>query len=83
MIFVLATIGFGLGAGGYFAIAQGYTEFGGKLVVGLGACFFGAAVLGWYLLLAVIITTMELPIPDLPIFDLSNVIKARPRTKQA
>lgn len=25
---------------------------------------------------------MELPIPDLPLFDLSSVIKARPRGKQ-
>lgn len=82
-IFVFATIGFGLGAGGYFAIAAGYMEFGNMLVVGLGACFFGAACLGWYLLLAVMITTMELPIPDLPVFDLSNVIKARPRGKQS
>lgn len=79
LIFVLATIGFGFGAGGFFQLAQGNTVIGGRCVVGLGACFFAADLLGWYLLLAAIIQIMELPIPDLPVFDLSTVIKARPR----
>lgn len=79
LIFVFATIGFCMGAGGFFQLAQGNADLGNKLVVGLGACFFGADMCGWYLLLAVMIQTMELPIPDLPVFDLSTVIKARPR----
>lgn len=78
-IFLLATIGFGCATSAFWHISRGYMEIGNQLVVGTGATFFGAAVLGWYLLLAEMIIIMELPIPDLPVFDLSTVIKARPR----
>lgn len=57
--------------------------YGTELVVWTGACFFGASMLGWYLLLSIIVATMELPIPDLPVFDLSTVIPAKPRVKKS
>lgn len=57
--------------------------YGVELVVWCGACFFAASMLGWYLLLSIVIATMELPIPDLPVFDLSTVIPARSRAVKA
>jgi hypothetical protein len=79
-LFIFATIGFGLGAGAFFHISQGNVVTGARLAKGLGACFFATGVLGFYFLLALMIAIMELPIPDLPVFDMSTVIKARPRT---
>lgn len=43
------------------------------------AGFFAADVLGWYLFLGMMIATMELPLPDPPVFDLSTVIKPKSR----
>lgn len=79
LIFVVATIGFELGAAGFFLLSFGHTTSGNRCVVGLGACFFVADLIGWYLTLGAIIQIMELPIPDLPVMDLSTRIKARPR----
>ena len=55
------------------------SEFVSTLLKGVGALFLVASLLGWYLLFGSIIALMELPIPDFPVFDLSNVIKARKR----
>ena len=79
LIFVAATIGFGLAAGAFWYIAQGDASYGTSLLKGVGGSFFAADILGWYLFFGSIIASMELPIPDLPVFDLSTVIKARPR----
>jgi hypothetical protein len=79
LIFTFATIGFGLGAGAFFSLSRGSVVVGTRLATGTGACFFAAGVLGFYFLLALIVAIMELPVPDLPVFDLSTVIKARPR----
>lgn len=46
-------------------------------LVATGAAFWAAAMLGWYLLLSIMIETMELPLPALPVVDLSNRIKAK------
>lgn len=80
LIFTFATIGFGLGAGAFFHLSRGNTVVGLRLATGLGACFFAAGVLGFYFLAALVIAIMELPIPDLPVFDLSTVIKAKSRS---
>ncbi|KAJ4368029.1 hypothetical protein N0V83_006384 [Neocucurbitaria cava] len=80
LIFILATIGFGLGGGAFLHLSRGDTVVGSRLATGLGACFFAAGVLGFYFLVALVIAIMELPIPDLPVFDLSTVIKARSRS---
>lgn len=79
LIFVLATTGFSLAAAAFFYIAENQAVYANTMLVACGACFFAAAMLGWYLFFGAIIATMELPIPDLPVFDLQNVIKARPR----
>lgn len=79
VIFLFATTGFGLGAGAFFHLSRASTVIGQRLAVGTGACFFAAAVLGFYFLAALVIAIMELPIPDLPVFDLSTVVKPRSR----
>lgn len=78
-IFVFATTGFGLGAGAFFSLAKANVVVGTRLAVGTGACFFAASVLGFYFLAALVIAIMELPIPDLPVFDLSTVVKPKSR----
>lgn len=82
LIFVLATIGFSFATASLFYAAQGMAATSNTMTVATGACFFAADICGWYLLMAEIIAVMELPIPDLPVFDLSTVVKARPRVKQ-
>lgn len=79
LLFIFATIGFGLGGGAFIQLSRGNTATGLMLAKGLGACFFACGVLGFYFLAALVIAIMELPIPDLPIFDLSTVIKSRSR----
>ncbi|SMQ54392.1 unnamed protein product [Zymoseptoria tritici ST99CH_3D7] len=84
LIFIAATIGFGCAAGAFFQLAQGNTVLGTNLLVGAGGAFWGAAMFGWYLLAALMFQIMELPIPLLPVFDLSEVIKAKkPKSKAA
>lgn len=53
LIFVCATMGFGFAAGSLWATALGSMEYGNKLLVATGACFFAADMLGWYLLAAI------------------------------
>ncbi|KAK3055619.1 hypothetical protein LTR09_003540 [Extremus antarcticus] len=82
LIFVFATCGFSCAAAGLWYTAAGAAATGTNLIVATGALFFVADLLGWYLLFAIMIATMELPVPDLPVFDLSTVIKAKSRSKQ-
>lgn len=77
LVFIAATTGFGLAAGAFWNIAEGNTAVGLKLVVGAGGSFWGAAMLGWYLLAALLYEIMEMPFPSLPIVDLSEIIKAK------
>ena len=82
-IFVLASIGFSFDAAGLFYSAEDQAAIGNGFTVVVGACFFGASLLVWYLFLAEVIMMMELPVPDLPVFDLSTVIKGRTRAESA
>lgn len=82
LIFVFATLGFSFATATLFYAAKGMVATSNTMTVATGACFFGADMCGWYLLLAEIIAVMELPVPDLPVFDLSTVVKARPRVKR-
>ncbi|EME40933.1 hypothetical protein DOTSEDRAFT_136849 [Dothistroma septosporum NZE10] len=77
LVFVAATMGFGFAAGSFWQIANGNIVLAGKLLVGSGGCFWAAAMLGWYLLIALMIPIMELPLPNLPIVDLSTIIKPK------
>ncbi|CEJ90113.1 hypothetical protein VHEMI05917 [[Torrubiella] hemipterigena] len=82
MIFVCAILGFSFASAGLFYGAAGNMASSEMFVKATGGAFFAADMLGWYLLFAIVIAIMELPVPDLPVFDLSNVIKARSRAKQ-
>lgn len=79
IIFVAATIGFGFAAGGFWQTALGNMTVGANFLVGAGACFWAASMCGWYLLLAIMIPIMELPIPAPPIVDFSTVVRAKKR----
>ena len=79
-IFVCATMGFSFDAAGLWYTAQGDAEMGKRLTIGCGAIFFFTDFLFWYLFMGSMITIMELPLPDLPVFDLSTVVKAKSRT---
>lgn len=83
LIFIVATMGFGFATGSFWQIANGNMTVAGQLLVGCGACFWAAAMMGWYLLAAMMIPIMELPIPSLPIVDLSTVIKPKKRKMPA
>ncbi|KAH7002574.1 GPR1/FUN34/yaaH family-domain-containing protein [Ilyonectria destructans] len=50
-----------------------------KLFVGAGAIFFVTSAAGWYMLLSIMLAIMEFPF-QLPVGDLSTVIKARGAT---
>ncbi|KXT08178.1 hypothetical protein AC579_609 [Pseudocercospora musae] len=77
LIFVAATMGFGFASGSFWNVANGNMALGQEFLVATGACFWAAAVLGWYLLLAIMIPVMELPIPSLPIVDLSTIVRPK------
>lgn len=70
-------MGFGFAAGSFWNASQGYVALSNQCLVATGACFFAAAIFGWYLLLAIMIPIMELPVPSLPIVDLSTIVKAK------
>lgn len=83
LVFIAASMGFGMAAGSFFQIGNGNMVLAGKLLVGTGGCFWAAAMLGWYLLLAIMIPVMELPLPNLPIVDLSTIVKPKKRKMPA
>ena len=73
LVFLGATIGFGLASGAFWQLALANLSLGSTLLVGAGGAFFGATMAGWYMFLAVMLAIMDLP--SLPIFDLSTRIK--------
>ncbi|PPJ53098.1 hypothetical protein CBER1_11575 [Cercospora berteroae] len=77
LIFVAATCGFGFATASFFYAGIGAMAQSSQFLVATGAAFWAAAMLGWYLLLSIMIETMELPLPALPVVDLSNRIKAK------
>lgn len=83
MIFVSATTAFGFACGSLFYTAIGRAEIANTCLIGVGAGFFVADILGWYLFIGMMIQIMDLPIPSPPVFDLSTVIKGKSqRVKQ-
>ncbi|KAF1939822.1 plasma membrane ammonium transporter [Clathrospora elynae] len=81
LIFALASIGFGLGAGTLFRLSHGQFFRGTKIATDMGPYFFMAGLLCLCFLVALMIVIMKLPIPDLPVFDLSTLVKARSRSR--
>ncbi|KAL6694163.1 GPR1/FUN34/yaaH family domain-containing protein [Trichoderma pleuroticola] len=76
IVFICAVIGFGLFGGAAWNIAEGNHTVGKNLIVGTGACFFVACMAGWYLLFAIMMTTVDMPF-EIPVGDLSTRIKGK------
>jgi uncharacterized protein len=82
LIFISATLGFLLAAGAFWTTAEGMSV-GATLLVGTGGSFFAAAMFGWYLLAVIMWATLDLQwFGQLPVGDLSTVIKGRSQTKK-
>ncbi len=81
LIFICATIGFALAAASNFYAAIGSTVASGNLLVATGGIFLAADLLGWYLAFAQMFAIMELPLPDIPVMDLSQIVKPKSRAK--
>ncbi|KAF6515549.1 hypothetical protein HZS61_008977 [Fusarium oxysporum f. sp. conglutinans] len=79
------TRGFNASLGAFWLNADDYTGNAllvKRLFVGGGALLFAANLAGWYCLLAILLALVEFPI-QLPVGDLSNVVKRRtPVAKQ-
>jgi succinate-acetate transporter protein len=82
LIFIAATLGFCLAAGAFWTTAQGMA-IGAILLKGTGGAFFAAAMFGWYLLAVIMFATLDLPfLGQLPVGDLSTVVKGRSQMKE-
>lgn len=79
VVFFCATIGFGFATAANWHAALGATAISETCLVGAGAVFFVADLAGWYLGFAQIFAIMELPLPDIPVGDLSTRIKPKNR----
>ncbi|KAH6713606.1 hypothetical protein BKA61DRAFT_688652 [Leptodontidium sp. MPI-SDFR-AT-0119] len=75
-VFTGASLGFVLAAASFWTTALGMIV-GATLLKGAGGAFFVAAVMGWYLLAAIMFATLDLPwgLNSLPVVDLSTMIK--------
>jgi len=82
LVFLAATTGFGLATGAFWNLSAGSLVAGGNLLVGAGACFFAASMAGWYLLLAIMLGSVDFPLA-IPVFDLSRIIKGASEKKKA
>ncbi|KAG4429472.1 hypothetical protein IFR05_015048 [Cadophora sp. M221] len=72
-VFTGASLGFVLAAASFWTTALGLSV-GATLLKGAGGAFFVAAIMGWYLLAAIMFATLDLPW-GLPVVDLSTMIK--------
>lgn len=83
LIFVGATLGFCFAAGAFWTIAQGMAV-GATLLKATGGAFFVAAIVGWYLLAAIMWALLDLPFLNaLPVGDLSTLIKGHSQKLEA
>lgn len=74
MAFFFLVLAFFLFAGSNFTAGQGKTTLSHTLQIAAGSTGFVTLIIGWYLLLALMLTTVDFPI-QLPVGDLSRVIK--------
>jgi len=73
-IFFTLVPAFGLLAGTFFHNALGNLSIASKCEIAAGAFLFVTCCLGWYILMAIMLAAVDFPF-DLPIFDLSGLIK--------
>lgn len=74
MAFGLLTVAFGIFAGAEFKGAEGDAATRSSYLVAAGAVGFPVLVIGWYLLLVIMLGSVDFPI-NLPVGDLSTIIK--------
>jgi len=73
LIFLTLDIALWLLVGTYWRLAEGDTYVAGKLQYAAGAFTFTFCIFGWYLLIAILLQTLEFPF-SLPVIDLSTYI---------
>lgn len=78
MIFFTVDMDFILLSAAYFDLGAGNVARAGKMIVAGGAFAFVCSMCGWYLLIVILLDSLDFPI-SLPVGDLSNLIK--PKTK--
>ena len=81
IIFVFVELALLLVAGAYWVKAEGKVAEGERLEVAAGACAFVFCVFGWYLELHLLLQAVDFPI-ELPVFDLSHIIKGASELKK-
>lgn len=74
LAFFFLVLAFELFAASNWVNAEQKTMLGHRLQIAAGSCGFVTLVIGWYLLLALMLTTVDFPI-QLPVGDLSSIIK--------
>ncbi|KAJ2904455.1 GPR1/FUN34/YaaH-class plasma membrane protein [Zalerion maritima] len=77
IIFLTLVIAFALLTGAYFLLAEDYTgnaALAGKLIVGAGASTLVTCAMGWWILAAILLASLDFPF-SLPVGDLSSVVK--------
>lgn len=73
LVFIGATLGFGLATGTFWQLAAGNASLGALLLKATGGAFFACVMFGWYLLFAIMMSAVDMPFA-VPVGDLSTVI---------
>ncbi|KAH7359513.1 GPR1/FUN34/yaaH family-domain-containing protein [Pyrenochaeta sp. MPI-SDFR-AT-0127] len=81
LIFFTLTPAFALLAGTFLQVANGQAALAAKLQEAAGAFTFVTCMLGWYIFLAIMLASVDFPL-DLPLVDLSGVIKGASEKKK-
>ncbi|KAH7070952.1 hypothetical protein FB567DRAFT_455487 [Paraphoma chrysanthemicola] len=74
LIFFTLVPAFGLLAGAYLNVARGRAGTAMKCQEAAGAFTFVTCLLGWYILMAIMLASVDFPL-DLPLIDLSGMVK--------
>jgi len=81
LIFFTLVPAFGLLAGAFLNLANGQAAVAAKCQEAAGAFAFVTCLLGWYILLAIMLASVDFPF-DLPLVDLSGIIKGASQKKK-
>ena len=74
IIFLMLSSTFSLLAGAFWTESEGKASLYNSLVKGAGGVSFVGTLAGWYLLVVIMLATLEFPL-DLPIGDLTGLIR--------
>ncbi|KAI0125427.1 hypothetical protein BJ170DRAFT_637550 [Xylariales sp. AK1849] len=85
IIFLSLVLCLGLTTGAYWFLAQDYVgnaAYAAKLLVGAGACAFVTTACGWWLLLTMLLVSVDFPL-SLPVGDLSTTFRGASERKKS